>query len=89
MSAYDNDLISAEDSYIHYTEVRKKQSHSVWGLSCSQTDECGVPGSPDPLDDAPAHAKVDFTGKSETQMRKIAKRLKVLAIARGCLHPAL
>ncbi|MFO0652992.1 MAG: hypothetical protein U0326_42635 [Polyangiales bacterium] len=47
----------------------------------------------DPLDvtsDAPAnpaHALIDFTPFSKSQQKKIARRLKALALIRGQLHP--
>src|ERR1700736_6110108 len=49
MSAYDGDQISPEDAYVHYTEVLKKQSKSVWALTKQEVDTHGVTGSPDPL----------------------------------------
>jgi hypothetical protein len=86
MSAYDGDQISAADSHAHYTQVLHKQSHSVWGLSCAELEGEGVPGSPDPLEDFPSHSKIDFTGKTDKQSRRIAKKLKTLALARGCQY---
>ena len=90
MSVYDGDQISPEDSYVHYTQVRKKQSNSVWALTKQEVDTNGVPGTPDPLPNFPSHAKIDFTQEPERTWRKVAKRLKVLSIARGCQYsPAL
>jgi len=89
MSAYDGDQISPEDSYVHYTEVLKKQSKSVWALTKQEADTNGVPGSPDPLPDFPSHAKIDFNGVAENSWRRVAKRLKSLAIARGCQYSRL
>ncbi len=90
MSAYDGDQISPADSYVHYTQVLKKHSHSVWALSKQEVDIAGVPASPDPLPDFPSHAKISFTLVPEKSWRQVAKRLKALAIARGCQYlPAL
>lgn len=84
MSAYDGDQISPADAYAHYTQVLKKQSHSVWALAKREADTNSVPVSPDPLPDFPSHSKIDFTALPENAWRKTAKRLKALAIARGC-----
>lgn len=85
MSSYDGDQISPEESYYHYTQQLNKQSHSVWGLTKGEADQNNVPASPDPLPEFPSHAVIDFSERPENEWRKIAKRLKALAIARGCL----
>ena len=87
LSAYDADQITASDSYDHYTTVLKNESHSVWGVTCQEAAAETVPGSPDPSPENPAHAKIDFTAHlgNQKQCRKIAKQLKALAAARGCL----
>jgi hypothetical protein len=84
MSVYDGDQISPEDAYVHYTKVLKKQSHSIWALTKEETDRNNVPASPDPLSDFPSHAIIDFSHMNESAWRKVAKRLKALAIARAC-----
>jgi len=84
MSVYDGDQIDAEDSYRHYTQVLKNESDSVWAISKGEADAEGVPAAPDPLPDFPAHAKIDFNAKPAKDCRKIAKRLKALALGRGC-----
>ena len=86
LSAYDGDQITAADSHAHYTGVLQKQSHSVWGVTCAEAEAETVPGSPDPLPEFPSHSTIDFTGKPEKVCRKVAKRLKALATARGCLY---
>jgi hypothetical protein len=86
LSVYDGDQVNAEDSYKHYTEVLKNESASVWAVIKSEADSHGVPASSDPLPNFAAHAKVDFNFKPEKECRKIAKRLKALAIARGCQY---
>ena len=84
MSAYDGDQISASDAYAHYTKTLGKQSHSVWSITKGEADGHGVPASPDPIPDSPSHAKVDFSPLPEKRWRPIAKKLKALALARGC-----
>lgn len=86
MSVYDGDLISPVDSYIDYTTVRNKKSHSVWSFTCAEAAGEGVPSRSSPLVDSPAHSIVDFNGKSTSQTRIIAKRLRALAVQRGCQY---
>jgi len=86
LSVYDGDQISAKNSHAHYTQVLNLQSHSVWGLTCSEVEAEGVPAKPDPVPDFPSHAIIDFSDKSDKESRRIAKRLKSLAIARRCQY---
>lgn len=84
MSAYDGDQISPEDAYRHYTEILRKQSHSVWALAKQEADGNGAPASANPLPDFPSHATIDFSQTPASSWRRVAKRLKALAIERGC-----
>ncbi len=84
LSVYDGDQITAAASYEHYTQILEFESHSVWAVTKAEADADGVPAGPDPLDDSPAHSKIDFTGKSDKDCRKAAKRLKKKAQDRGC-----
>lgn len=86
LSVYDGDQISASQSHEHYTEKLGYKSHSVWSLAKSEADGEGVPASPDPLEDFPSHSKIDFSGKTDRECRKIAKKLKAWAVARGCQY---
>ena len=85
-SVYDGDQISASESYQHYTEVLCLKSDSVWGITCAEASNSGLTSAPDPKDGFPSHAIIDFTAHAENRFRKLAKKLKTLAIARGCLH---
>lgn len=87
LSVYDGDQISAEESHRHYTETLKNESDSVWGVTCSEVAKAGLSSTPDPLPASPAHALIDFSGKPTSVCRKLAKRLKEFALARGRLHP--
>jgi hypothetical protein len=86
LSVYDGDQISASAAHDHYTQSLGNESHSVWSVTKNEADAEGVPASPDALPDFPSHAKIDFTGKSDKECRKIAKRLKALAVAKGCQY---
>jgi hypothetical protein len=84
LSVYDGDQIGAQDSHQHYTQTMGNQSCGVWAVTKAEADAEGVEGGPDPLPGFPAHAKIDFGSKTEKMCRKIAKRLKAIANARGC-----
>jgi hypothetical protein len=88
LSVYDGDRISAADSYEHYTRTLKNSSGGVWGVSCSEVTEVGLASLPVPLDDFPSHAAIDFSGQTDKNCRKLAKRLKAFALKRQCLYPA-
>ena len=85
-SVYDGDQISASESHKHYTEVLGCKSHSVWGVSCAEVSAIGLTSVPDPKEDFPSHALIDFTANPENTFRKLAKKLKAVAAARGCLY---
>lgn len=84
LSVYDGDQISAAETHAHYTLVLGNESHSVWSVTKAEADGESVPASADPLPDFPSHSKIDFTGKTDKECRKIAKKLKAWAMARGC-----
>jgi hypothetical protein len=84
ISVYDGEQISAAQSHAHYTQVLGNESHSVWSVTKAEADGEAVPASADPLPDFPSHSKIDFTGKTDKECRKIAKKLKAWAMARGC-----
>lgn len=86
LSVDDGGLISAEDSFRHYTEVLKFESTGVWSVTKQEADGCGVPAGPDPIPENAAHARIDFGTTPEKACRKIAKRLKAFAVARGCQY---
>ena len=85
LSVYDGDKITASASYDHYTKVLQYESCSVWGGTCEEVFSVGLAGASDPLEDFPSHSIVDFGTRSEKDCRKLAKRLKALALQRGCL----
>lgn len=86
-SVYDGDMISPQDSHRHYTEVLKFDSDSVWGVSSGEVFAEGLTCRSDAEDHFPAHAVIDFSAHPEKSFRKLAKKLKEMAIARGCLYP--
>lgn len=86
LSVYDGDQITAADAYEHYTETLGNESHSIWAVTKGEADGLDVPASPDPLPAFLSHSVIDFTGRTDKDSRKIAKRLKLFALGRGCLY---
>jgi hypothetical protein len=86
LSVYDGDLVSAAESFVHYTEQLQFESVGVWGVANAEVGVTGLTSTPDPLPDSPAHALVDFGNASDKECRKLAKKLKAFANSRGCLH---
>ena len=86
LSTYDGAQISASDSHRHYTQTLDQQSSCVWGVSNSEVTSAGLSSIADPLLNFPSHVLIDFTGHPEKDFRKLAKRLKALALSRGCLY---
>jgi len=86
LSAYDGDRITAEASFVHYTTVWKRTSVGAMAL---MVDECSaetLPARPDPLDDCPEHAVIDFTGLPDKDCYKKSKKLQSKALTRGWQH---
>jgi hypothetical protein len=68
-------------------------SAGAWGLSVAEVEAAGLSAWADPVattSDAPAnpaHALVEFAPLTKKQQRSLGRKLKLLAIARGRLHP--
>lgn len=86
LSVYDGDRITAAESHDHYTEVLGNASDSVWGVSLEEIADEALSAIADPLNDFPSHVLIDFAAHPERSFRKVAKRLKAYALARGCLY---
>lgn len=85
LSVYDSDQITVEEAFRHYTLVLKNASHSVWGIACIEVSAIGLTSEADPKPNFPSHAVVNFGQRSEKECRKLAKKLKMFALQRGCL----
>ncbi|CAJ3291647.1 MULTISPECIES: hypothetical protein [Burkholderia] len=88
LSVYDGDQIAAEDSHRHYTGDLGLQSAGVWAVNGEEVGSVGLAFRPDPVEGNPAHAVVDFGVLAEKECRKLAKRLRKLAVDRGNLYRA-
>lgn len=85
LSVYDGDQITAEASFVHYTESLQLASVGTMGLAVEECTEEGLEVRPDPAP-FPEHALIDFTGLSSGQCEKKGKKLKAKAEKRGWLH---
>ena len=82
LSVYDGDQIDAEAAWEHYTGGLGYNSVGVLSVTVRecQDEELPVHADPEPF---PEHAVIDFTACSSNQIKSKAKRLKVVAEARG------
>lgn len=88
LSVYDSDQISVEDAYHHYTVDQQLASVGVWAVNGAEVTAEGLTYLPDPVVGNAAHAVIDFDVRSEKECRKLAKKLRSLAVARGSLYQA-
>lgn len=85
-------LTTPEKSHALYTS-NGLQSAAVFGLSVEEFESETISCHSDPVDETetsaanPAHALADYGLHTEQKQKLIAKKLKRLAISRGCLYP--
>ena len=83
-------LTDAADSHALYV-ANGQASAAVYGLTVGEFDKENLRCTADPLAKTdkltanPAHALADYTAHSANQQKNIAKRLKIVARARGAL----
>ena len=82
LSVYDGDLITAEESWLHYTQKQGLISVGVIAVSCSECAALELPVTPDP-EPFPSHAIIHFTGYTNSQIKDKAKVLSIVAKERG------
>ncbi|MBX3640283.1 MAG: hypothetical protein KF888_07195 [Nitrosomonas sp.] len=87
LSVYDGDQVTAEDSYQHYTNL-ELESVGVWAVNGAEVVSVGLTYRADPVAGNQARAVIDFGALAEKECRKLAKKLKKLAVDRGSLHRA-
>ena len=87
LSVYDGAMITAEQSFVHYTKDLGFDSIGVWGVTNAEVVAIGLTSRSDSLPLSPAHALVDFGTTSDKECRKLAKKLKVFALDRGRVYP--
>jgi len=89
LSVDDGDKISPEESHKRFTETLGYQSESVWSVTAAEADVEQVPANADPLADNAEHCLLNFSAHNDKKCRKIAKKLKIFALDRGCRHPSV
>ena len=87
LSVYDGDMMTAEDAWVHYTEELEFVSIGVLAVACHECATLELPVASDPKP-FPAHALIDFSGCSNSQVEKKSKRLTVAATDRGWQYQA-
>lgn len=85
LSVYDGDMITAEDSFKHYTGSLNRKSSGVWAVTVSEAQDCALQVRPDVEGFFPEHAVIDFTGHLEKEQKAKSKILASKAAARGFL----
>ncbi|HCS53732.1 hypothetical protein [Rubinisphaera sp.] len=87
LSVYDGDMISAEESWNHFTSEQGLSSSGVMGVSVTEVETLELTAKSDPQPYR-EHAVIDFDGLNESQITKKAKLLKAYAIQRDWLYRA-
>jgi len=86
LSVYDGNLISAPDSYRHWTEMLSLSSCGTLGVSCGECTAESLTCVPDPKH-FEEHALIEFTSlESKSEIEDKAKILRDIALARGWLY---
>jgi hypothetical protein len=86
-------LTTAAAAFQHYTERLGLPSGGTWGVTIGECREQGLPAFADPLTAPPetvadpAHAVIDFTAHSRSQVEAKGTRRARKAFERGRLHP--
>lgn len=87
LSVYDGDLVSAKDSWEHYTNELQFSSVGVLAVTVEECHRQELTAESDPAQ-FPAHAVIRFDDCSTLQIAKKAKYLKQDAEARGWQYQA-
>jgi len=82
LSVYDGDLIAPGAAYAHFTDSLGFQSVGVQAVTVAECAALDLPARPDP-EPFPEHAVIDFSAFQKKQVEAKAKRLRILADARG------
>lgn len=85
LSVYDGDQISAEESWLHYTEVQERESIGVVAVTFDECTDKGLQAYADPSD-FQEHAVIDFGSMSKGQIKSVSKHLRSVAQLRDWLY---
>jgi hypothetical protein len=86
LSAYDGDQITAENSWMHFTNELCNSSVGVMGLTVGECQQQQLNTIPD-AKTYPEHVLIDFTTHdTEKKIKTISKQLRSFADSRGWLY---
>jgi hypothetical protein len=77
---------TAEDAFLHHTQVLKLASGGSWAVTVSEVTSVELRSFAQPLDGSPAHGFIDFRGLGRKAMESKAKLLRAKARNRGCVY---
>ncbi|OAM90735.1 hypothetical protein AW736_06420 [Termitidicoccus mucosus] len=93
LSVDDASLVTAEESWTHFTKNLGLQSVGVWAVTANEIASSGelallrapITGQTDVQKDNPAHCLIDFSKlTTKGQKKRCAQQLALLASVRGC-----
>ncbi len=84
LSAYDGDQITAEASWVHFTDTLGYTSTGVLAVTVAECEALEATPNPDP-NRFPEHVLIDFSRLTRTKCRDAAKALARHANDRGWL----
>jgi hypothetical protein len=87
LSTYHGGMIQPKEAWEHYTGVLQLESLGVQAVTVQECKEQDVPPNHD-KEHYDEHVSVDFTGKNESQARKISAKLRHAAEQRGWQYRA-
>ena len=82
LSVYDGDLITAEESWLHYTQELGLASVGVIAVTFAECAALELPVTPDPAP-FPSHVIIHFTGYTNARIRNKAQLLSRFANQRS------
>jgi hypothetical protein len=85
LSVYDGDMITAENSFNHWTDSLKKKSVGVLAVTVEECTSVKLPSVSSPSEDNASHAHIDFTEFEKKDQRTKTKALLAFAVARHWL----
>lgn len=88
LSVYDGDQITAEQSFVHYTNQLGYESVGVMAVTVGECAAEELPVQPDPTP-FPEHIVINFAGFNTNQIEKKSKKLKARAEDRGWQYQAI
>lgn len=84
LSVYDGDLITASDSWKHFTGELRFPSTGVVAVTVGECSALALPAQSDSIP-FPEHAVINFEGQGTSSISRLSKKLKAMAEARGWL----